>query len=101
MLPIGRIALVFLLVGAQRGQRPPEEKTDVLLPSAKSQKREILKADFEKSKTEAAELVDLAEQLKDDFEKSDAYVLNLRTLKKAEDIEKLAKRIKDRMRRHL
>ena len=101
MLPIGMMILLLLL-GAQRRTPPPqeEEKSDVLLPSGKSQRREILKADFEKSKSEAAELVELATQLKDDLDKKDYQVLDLRTMKKAEEIEKLARRIKDRMKRH-
>ncbi len=101
MLPIARIMMAFLLLAAQRPPRPEPEEPPVVLPSGKSQKREILKADFEKSKSEAADLLELAQQLKEDLEKNDAYVLDLRTLKKAEDIEKLAKRIKDRMKRHI
>jgi hypothetical protein len=103
MLPIGRAAVVLLLLAAQRNPSPPAEENspEARLPSGKSQKREILKADFEKSKADAAALLDLAEQLNDDLEKDDAYVLNLRALKKAEDIEKLAKRIKDRMKRQM
>ena len=104
---IARIAVVIVvLVALLAAQRPPppqdkDDKPDVVLPGGKSQKREILKADFEKSKSDAAELLDLAEQLKADLEKDDMYVFNLRTLKKAEDVEKLARRIKDRMKRHL
>lgn len=101
MQPIAWIILALLLLGAQRPPRPePEGPPEVTLPSGKSQKREILKADFEKSKSEATELLALAQQLKDDLEKNDAYVLDLRAMKKAEDIERLAKRIKDRMKRH-
>ena len=102
MLPIGRIVLAFLLLGAQQPRpRPPqEEKNDVVLPSGKSQRREILKADYEKSKSEAADLLDLAQQLKTDLDKNDQHVLDLRTLKKAEEIERLARRIKERMKRH-
>ena len=99
MPALGRIVVGLLLLGAQQAP-PPSDKPDVLLPGGKSQRREILKADFEKSKSDAAELLELAEQLKEDLEKDDRYVLNLRTLKKAEDIEKLARRIKERMKRH-
>jgi hypothetical protein len=35
--------------------------------------------------------------LKDDLEKNDHNVLSLATLKKTEEIEKLAKRIRDRL----
>jgi hypothetical protein len=78
---------------------PSSEGPDVRLPSGKSQRQEILKADFEKSKVEAGELVSLTQQLKEELEKGEHQVLNLRTLKKVEEIEKLARRIKERMRR--
>jgi hypothetical protein len=83
-----------------RGRRG-EDRSDVLLPNGKSQKREILKADFAKSRADAGELVELALQLKQDLDREDPNVLDLRTVKKAEEIEKLAKRIKDRMRTHM
>jgi len=76
----------------------PEE--DVRLPNGKLQKDEIVKADFEKSLADARELSKLADQLKTDLEKNDRYVLSIPTLKKTEDIEKLAKRIHDRMKHY-
>ena len=39
----------------------------------------------------------IADELKLDLEKNDRYVLSIATLKKTEDIEKLAKRIHDRL----
>ena len=43
-------------------------------------------------------LADLAEQLKADLEKNDRFILSMTTLKKTDDIEKLAKRIRNRLR---
>jgi len=78
--------------------RPGEEKPeDMRLPNGKLQRDEILKADFQKSLDDARELSKLAEELKTDLEKNDRYVLSIATLKKTEDIEKLAKRIHDRL----
>ena len=98
------IMLLAIAIGApQRAPRAPEaepDKNDMRLPSGKSQRQEILKADHEKSKTDAAELVTLAEELQQELEKSEHQILNVRLVKKAEDIEKLARRIKDRMRRY-
>lgn len=76
------------------GDEPPE---DARLPNGKLQREEILKADFQKSLDDARELSKLAEALKTDLEKNDRYVLSIATLKKTEDIEKLAKRIHDRL----
>jgi len=69
------------------------------LPNGKSQQEEILKADHEKDLKDAAQLVELAEQLKEELEKNDRHVLSVSSLKKTEDIEKLAKRIRSRLRR--
>jgi hypothetical protein len=102
------IAILALAVGlglglnAQFGRRPPreQEKDDVRLPDGKSQKQEILKAEHKKSKDEAAELLTLAQELKDEIDKDPYQVVNLRLIKKAEDIEKLARNIKNRMKRY-
>ena len=57
----------------------------------------MLKAEFQKSLDDARELSRLADDLKLDLEKNDRYVLSIATLKKTEEIEKLAKRIHDRL----
>jgi hypothetical protein len=78
--------------------RPGEELPGELrLPNGKLQRDEILKADFQKSLDDARELSKLADELKIDLEKNDRYVLSIATLKKTEEIEKLAKRIRDRL----
>jgi hypothetical protein len=89
-----------LVISAQPPPHPrPTEETpeDTRLPNGKSQREEILKADFQKSLEDARELSKLAEELKTDLEKNDRYVLSIATLKKTEDIEKIAKRIHDRL----
>ena len=84
--------------GGRGGRRGGAEEDDVILPSGKLQKDEILKAQHQQNLKDAAELAELAEQLKIDLEKSDRYVLSMATLKKTDDIEKLAKRISARLR---
>jgi hypothetical protein len=81
---------------------PPINETapdDVRLPSGKMQREEILKADYQKSLEDARALSKLADELKADLEKSDYNVLSLATLKKVDEIDKLAKRIHDRLKR--
>ena len=84
--------------GGRGGGRGGVEEEDVILPNGKSQKDEILKAEFQQNLKDAAELADLAEQLKIDLEKNDRYILSMATLKKTDDIEKLARRIRARLR---
>jgi hypothetical protein len=112
MKPPHRRSTLVVLLGAsanafaQRGvttpattaQERPGEPPDVKLPNGKSQRDEILKADHEKNLKDAAELVDLVQQLQLDIEKDDAFVFSLTTLKKTDDIEKLVKRIHARLR---
>ena len=59
------------------------------------QRREMLKADFEKMKHDGDELATLALGLQEDLGKSSENVLSLQIVDKAEKIEKLAKRIKN------
>jgi hypothetical protein len=78
--------------------RSPAEEQDVILPSGKSQKDEMLKAEYQQNIKDAADLAELAQQLKLDLEKNDRYVVSMTTIKKTDDIEKLAKRIRGRLR---
>lgn len=71
---------------------------DIKLPNGKSQRDEILKMERDQNIKDAAQLAQLAEELKEDLEKNDRFVLSLATLKKTDDIEKLAKKIRSRMR---
>jgi hypothetical protein len=95
-------AAVSCFAVAQRGETraptPNEDQSDVHLPNGKLQRDEILKAEREQNLKDAAQLVDLAEQLKQDLEKNDRYVFSLSTLKKTDDIEKLVKKIRSRLR---
>jgi len=93
--------VAFLLAAAPPLQQPPQvPREDARLPNGKLQRDEILKAEHEQNVKDAAQLVDLAQQLQQDIEKNDRYVLSLSTLKKADEIEKLIKKIRSRMRRN-
>jgi len=75
-----------------------QDAPEIRMPDGKSQKEAILKAEHQQNLKDAAELADLAEQLKADLEKNDRYILSMSTLKKTDEIEKLAKRIRARLR---
>lgn len=101
-----RAAVLFsltLALTAQQGppERPlaPETPEDVRLPNGKLQREEILKADYQRNLEDARALSKLAGELKADLEKSDYNILSVGTLKKTEDIDRLAKRIRDRLKR--
>jgi len=80
------------------GADPDTQDHDVKLPNGKSQRDEILKAEHEENLKDAARLVELSQGLKADLEKNDTFVLSMGTIKKTDDIEKLVKKIRARMR---
>jgi hypothetical protein len=95
------LTLAFaLLAPGQIPQDPLAEESDPRLPNGKSQKEEILRADHEKSLEDAAQLMQLSEELRLELEKNDRHVVSVSTLKKLEEIEKLSKRIRSRLRRY-
>jgi hypothetical protein len=78
-----------------------DEKPDaVRLPNGKNQTDEILKSDYEKNLKDARELTGLARGLEEDLEKNEAFVFSLSSLKKLDDMERLTKRIRARMKRY-
>jgi hypothetical protein len=83
-----------------QGPQPPAtpQNNDVVLPSGKLQKDEILRAEYQQNLKDAAQLSELAQQLQQDLEKNDRFVLSIATLKKTDDIEKLVKKIRSRLR---
>jgi len=93
------ILIPLALLPQQPLDRPhePSKPSEARLPNGKLQQDEILKADHEKTVRDAAQLIDLAESLKQEIEKDDAHVLSISSLKKTEEIEKLAKRIRARL----
>jgi hypothetical protein len=100
-----RLILCVALLAPLCAQHPVHEApdsqkpSDVLLPNGRLQQDEILKADHEKSVKDAAELIELAEGLKRDLEKDETHVLSISSIKKTEDIERIAKRIRSRIKR--
>jgi hypothetical protein len=106
LLMISRTVLLLAFALALTAQQPPNEHPlppeipeDVRLPNGKMQREEILKSDFQKTLEDSRALSKLADELKADLEKSDYNVLSVGMLKKTEDIDRLAKRIRDRLKR--
>ncbi len=75
------------------------ESNEARLPGGKSQVEAMLKEDHKRSIQDAAQLLELAEGLKQELEKDDRHVLSVSSLRKTEEIEKLAKKIHGRLKR--
>jgi len=68
-----------------------------LPPDHPSLSRQMLRESFEKTQADTAQLYELATELKDEMENATEDVLSVTVMKKAEEIEKLAEDIKNRM----
>ena len=106
-LGVGVVAALVLLttVSVRSAQNPAPPKNGEVLssPSAVNdqaalttpkEKEEPKKSNLEKTKTDAAELSALADQLRDELNKMNVNVLPLDVIEKTQKLEKLAKKIK-------
>jgi hypothetical protein len=88
------------------GQQPPVvpstpgTTSDVQLPNGKWQHEEIMKMEHKKNLEDAASMAKLAEEVSEDLEKNDRYVVSLKTLKQLDEIEKLDKAIRARLKKY-
>ena len=83
-----------------RGQAPKDADLGHGLPDLKQKQIEdLLKDDKKKSVADTAEILERANALKEELEMNDQHVLSMKAIKDVEEIEKLAKRIRGRMRR--
>ena len=76
---------------------PPNPDEDQKLPNGKSQKNAIAKEDHEQALKDANNLIIVAQQLRDELQKAGDFVVPISSLKKTEEIEKLARRIRGRL----
>ena len=91
------IGLTIVMAGGQTRQE--DEPRLRKLPDGRNQTEEILKSEHKKSLEDAVELARICEQLKSELEKNDRHVVSVSSIKKTEEIEKLARRIRSRLRR--
>jgi len=88
-------ALCLAQVPQPAPQPPPG--LQVKVPNGKPQRDESRKVGEDDNRKDGGEQVELAQQLRGDLEKNSRYVFSLADHKKAEDIERLAHRIRTRM----
>lgn len=70
------------------------------MPDGRDRTLVILKQDAEKSTEDMAKVIDLAKELLADVEKNKFHTVDVRSVRKADEIIKLVKRVKSRMVRH-
>ena len=59
-----------------------------------------MKQDHKKNLEDSATMARLSEEVNEDLEKDDRFVMSLKTLKKLDEIEKLAKGIRGRLKKY-
>jgi len=74
----------------------PERDT---LPNGKSRKLELIKDDHQKSLEDVAAIIRLAEELEAELQENTEHVVSLDSMRKAEEIEDLSKKLQKRMKR--
>jgi hypothetical protein len=103
MKPLERLwlaAAVLAFFAAFGLSQEREKQEPVRMPNGKLQQEEILKAEHERNLKDAALLMQMSEEIKIELEKNERHVLSLATLKKLDEIEKVARRMRSRMRNH-
>ena len=69
------------------------------MPDGRSRTLIILKSDAEKSSDDMERVVELATQLQEEIERNEFHTVDLRSIRKAEEIIKLVRRVKGRLSR--
>jgi Zn-dependent oligopeptidase len=76
---------------------PPDHEEDRRLPNGRSQKDAIAKQEHQQALKDTDNLIAIAQQLKSELEKAGDYVIPLSCVKKTEEIERLARKIRGRL----
>jgi len=99
------VLVLFAAAFAQVGDFPPIAPSEpppggVRLPNGKRQYDAIAEQDYKRNLEDATALAKLAEDLKDEIEHGDSHVVSVKTIKKTEEIEKLSREIRGRLKRY-
>jgi hypothetical protein len=79
---------------------PPATGPNIQNANDEPRREEILKQDHKRNLADAVAMAKLAEEVSEDLEKDDRYVVSLKTLKKLDEIEKLTKAIRGRLKKY-
>ena len=85
------VFLILCLLPAASAQ------SNTRLPNGKSRTMAIVKEDLKKSKRDIAEVIKLAVELQEEFEAGNEFVVDVPSVRKAEKIERLGRKIKNRL----
>ena len=92
------VLLAALLAQIPPSQERPDPK-DLRLPNGKLQSEEVLKEDHKRTLKDVDDITRLAAEIRAELEKNEHHVLSLGLLKKFDEIEKITKRARARVKR--
>ena len=81
----------------ERKPKIPDANEEPRLPDGKSQRNAMAKQEHDQALKDADHLVTVAQDLRDELQRAGTFVVPLTSVKKTEEIEKLAKRIRSRL----
>lgn len=93
-------SLVIAILLAQFPQTPPVDRPDARekrLPNGKLQSEELLKDEHKRTLRDVDEITRLAAEIRAELEKNEHHVLSIGLLKKFDEIEKITKRARSRV----
>jgi len=93
------LAAVIAVLGAAQ-KSPSTDPRERRMHDGRTQAEHILEMEHEKSLEDAKEMTKLTAELLEELRKNDHRVLSVSAFRKAEQIEKLAKRVKNRLKRY-
>ena len=87
-------------VGLESPEREDRQRheADDRLPNGKSRANAIAQSEHKKALEEADQLIEMAQELKKQIDKAGTYVVPVTAVRTTEDIEKLARKIRGRLR---
>jgi hypothetical protein len=98
------ILMTFLLGGLALAQMPPvpdppSQPPERKAPDGRNLNEQLLKEDYKANLKDLAEMQKMLAAVQADMEKNNQHVLSLVSLRYLEEIEKLSKRVRGRMKR--
>jgi predicted nucleic acid-binding Zn-ribbon protein len=87
----------ILVRGQAQGRQ--QDESDKRLPNGRLRSDAILKEDYEHNLEDLEKMTSLIKDVQDELKESKGYVLSMENLKRLEEVEKLSRRVRDRMKR--
>jgi len=97
-VPLTLIAAAYM--STAQIQTPPRPDEPKRLPDGRLWSEAVLKANYEANLKDLEQMRKILDSVRAEIEKSQGHVLSLRALKDLEELERLSRRVRERMKRH-